>query len=205
MFKAQPYVAFCEDFSKDGKRLTKYVTLDQHEWSTLQKSIARIQNSLNYDVIYAEDSDTWHLQQITKSESADAKLRLVPRMCRQTFLLQLYVYLVTSMIKKTRKDTCEACQKGIDLPYWHQSDGFACAADWYTTVTTRLDDAKQAIDIEHAVSVVNAAMGWQMSSKDYTVNDDLLRDVTVNHEVLPTCDECRSLLPIYWRLYEELL
>ena len=205
MFRDQPWVTFCEDFSKDGKRLTKYVSLDKLEWDLLQNSVNEIQRILNYDVIYAGATGGWRLKRAEEAIDSESQMRLVPRMCEKTFVLQLHVYLITAMINKTRKNTCEACNQGIDLPYWHKTNGFSCDADWYTTVTARIDDVKQMINLKEAINTINGAMNWQMSSERYIVDNELLSEVTINHEVLPTCDDCQKLLPTYWNLYENLL
>ena len=206
MFRDQPYVTFCEDFvAKDGKRLTKYVSLNKAEWKTLQSNLEKIQRILNYDVLYRDDAGDWYLAQVGQDVSNSIEKRLAPRMCAKTFELQLCVYLITSMINKTRKDTCEGCKTMVNLPYWHASDGFGCQADWYTTVHTRLTDVKQMINVEQAINTINLLMGWKAANKGFEFDDQLLCDVTVDHKAMPACDACKELLPIYWDMFENIL
>ena len=203
MFREQPYVTFCEDFSaKDGKRLTKYVSLNKLEWNTLQNNIATIQKILNYDIIYCDASGNWHLPRAGQVLENATERRLVPRMCAKTFELQLRVYMITKLINETRKETCDGCNQMIDLPYYHRSDGFGCQADWYTSVQARLEDVQQMINLEEAISTVNRAMLWEMTANNFTFDNQLLRDVTVDHKTMPACDSCKELLPIYWDLFE---
>ena len=205
MFRGQPYVTFCEDFTgKDGIRLTKYVSLNKLEYSTLQNNMEKIKRILDFDVAYCNSADNWQLQRAGQVLDT-MKMRLMPRMCAKTFELQLRVYLITSMINKTRKNTCEGCTRMLDLPYWHQSDGYGCQADWYTTVHARIEDAQQAIDLEQAIATINLMMGWEMPIKNFPVDDKILREVTVSHKAMPSCESCKELLPIYWDMFEQIL
>ena len=198
-FKNQSYVTFCEDFTKDEQTFTKHVSLDKNEWKTVMQKQERIAQLLDRDIIYCDAVGHWYMHE-GQVENITKK-RLVPRMCTETFLMQLFANRLRAFIKARLEKSCYGCSVSSSDTYAHMLDGYGCQSDWESVVAAQLEDAKKSVNLSQAVSAINSAMDWNMVCTE-APNNDAIKQVMLSHTALETCSCCKELLPVYWELYE---
>ena len=205
-FRDRHYITFCEDFIVNNDQHTKYVSLDTIQWFMFKQKFEEINRILDYDVIHCgseNDDDDWRIH--PARISTDRKKRLVPRMCSKTFVTQLYVFILTNYMKAAVKRLCYGCSVSSDDPYMHMTGDSGCQSDWSVIVHSQMENAQQKVSLADAIASVNTVMGWNMELEmDKLPSLEKLRNIIVNHKALSTCDPCRELLPIYWKMYDDV-
>ena len=203
-FMNQWYVSFCESFEKDGKTLTKFITLNPTEWRLLTGRFKAVDERLSQDVVYCNYNDNWYLLKdnaIKFDQSSEIRSRLVPRMCVDSFNQLLNAYLVTVEIDKIRQENCDGCKHREPGQKAHMGDG--CLGDWDLSVDLHVSNAEKTIKPLAAVITLNKKMGWDMSIKRY-VDAEKVRDAVIDHQELDVCEKCTELPGIYWSLFQFL-
>ena len=210
-FRGQRGLAFGEKFEKDGKALTKWLSLSKQEWQTLQEKMPTIRRLLDYDVVYK-------LHDVAGEEAGFSMLRvgnsmmhkLVPRMCPKTFVWQVYVYLITQAVDRSLKEDCSACSDPSIPMDDARHTGHGVLA-WHQRFGERYDTIRASIPAVAAIERINTAMGWAMPI-DLVPDEKRLRETLsnyrathFNHMPQGTCSECQELMELYWDMYETLI
>ena len=184
MYKNNPYLTFSEVFTaKDGQDYTKYLSIGKNEWHALQHQLASIRKILDYDVIYAElDSSSWNL--LTPGESVvNVKKKLVPRLCNDTFMLQVCTYLMSEKIKASLKKSCFGCATSSTDDYAHTMVGAGCMSNWASAVDAKYAENKLSIPtVVAAIESINGVMQWDMRIQAMP-SDNELRDVIIDEKI----------------------
>ena len=206
MFRNMRFVTFCEDFRKNEQQLTKYVSLTKDEWMAMKQKLAAIKHVLDYDVVYQDEYGDWcpFDSKATPSLDVTSNMRIIPRMCSDTFAIQLNAFLITEEIKRNLKKDCWGCSVDSKEAEAHSRNGHGCHSTWEEIVDAKFEETKSTINLAAVISAVNTRTGWSMELKKLP-EDKELRSVIVNHQLLDSCTCCTELLPIYWDLYFSLV
>ena len=209
-YRDEAQVKFCEKFTVDGVKCTKYVCLSVFEWDMLKLQLTHIERLLNYDVVKQEEEHgEWSLYSpkfVSDEKTRTTTKRLVPRMCETSFSLQLCTYLVTQEINEIVKTSCHGCTTNSDKTELHGAGGFGegCQATWPEKVNNHFDTAKGKIDLSKAVKCINESLALKTELSDLP-SESKLRSCVLDHKVIETCAACTELLPIYWDFYKKVL
>ena len=203
MYRNQRFATFCKQFENNGRKHTMYISLNKTEWCSLKQHIDDIARTLEYDVIACDSHGVWRIHPSAADDSV--KNRLVPRMCKETMMLQLCSYLVLEEITKSVKQACYGCSSNSADPYAHSMYGQGCQADWSGIVQIKINDAMKNVNLSNAIDVINKEMNWWVECIPVADNAALFQAVTERGHVKSCCSTCEELLPIYWELYKAIL
>ena len=186
-------VTLAEEFEKDGEEFTKFLSFSTIEWATLKQQLRQVNRVMNdwHDAYVLLNGKLSLLSPVVLQVEAHGEAtvappagsdqgvdegdgaapppptkprrRLVPPMCRDTFISFLYRFLLLKAIATAKKLTCKGCRqnKGSTHPL-HSGDVNSCqVSDSIETSKVLTEAARERLrPLKEAMQVIRMFTGW---------------------------------------------
>ena len=198
----------------------RYLNLTQEEWKQLAASLPRLEEILQYDVVYAKKSDVkplfgarpdfWLLEKECRQNAIEDgyKSRLIPRMSELDINMLLMAYRIRKNISKVAEKSCAGCNAGSLSERDHT---LSCLEGrWLNMVKCHYDAAKKGASIKEEIRRLNEEMDWQVPLMG-GFDDMALHKLVESYEDDKPCQQLASayedapdIVLIYQRLFSKL-
>ena len=205
MFRDQPYVAFCETFTRNEQAFTKHVNFSKTEWALLEAAFPVINDYLTQVILYSGGDNCWYLLRedaLSHKYTSEIECKLAPPMSNENINLQLAAFLIQRKIEAAAREECKACNDSSLSQLSHTGPG--CMAEWEDKVSMFYATAKPLIDFDEALERLNKRMKWNIrvvGELDESKLECMVRNRRADVDMGKFNEAVRES---YWSLYEYL-